>query len=166
MPIAAAAIAAIAIGSASPANAQPRSAIADINLPEGAFPCTSSGCRTPPEHEEVWRYSARYRDTAAFLKDQFATGRPDARGKTSWNGLPPCYDINDPSPPWGQIRDDKTEWTWSDDARWLAVAVFRPGPEDANSEIASFGRIYIACGPVNPPERNGQCFHAYSRGPA
>ena len=39
MPIAAAAIAAVAIGSASHAVAQPHSAIADIDLPEGSVPC-------------------------------------------------------------------------------------------------------------------------------
>jgi hypothetical protein len=161
MPIAAAAIAAIAIGSASPANAQPlqpgpHSAIADIDLPEGTVPCTSSGCRTPPEREEVWRYTAPYGDTAAFLHDRLANGPR--------NGLPPCYDINHPSSQWGQIGNDTTEWTWSNDARWLAVAVVRPGLEDADGGIASFGRIYIACGPVNPPEPKGRCFHAYSHG--
>jgi hypothetical protein len=145
MPIAAAAIAAIAIGSASPANAQPlqpgpHSAIADIALPEGTVPCTSSGCRTPPEHEEVWRYNAPYDDVVVFLRNQLGTGPYDR--------LPPC--------PLGAANDGP-EWKWSDDARWLAVAVSRAG------DNAPFGKIYIACGPVHPADQ-GRCHPAYSHG--
>lgn len=152
MPIAAAAIAATAIGSASCANAQPlqpgpHSAIADIDLPEGTVPCTSSGCRTPPEHEEVWRYSAPYKDVVAFLHDRLDNRRLS-------NGLPPC----------GPTGNDAHEWRWSDDARWFAVAVVQLGPADANGERAPFGVIYIACGRVNPPDRRGQCFRAYKHG--
>jgi hypothetical protein len=146
LPIAAAAIAAIAIGSASPANAQPHSAIADIDLPEGTVPCTSSGCRTPPEHEEVWRYNAPSRDVVTSI-DRQVNG---ARGATWWNDLQPCYD-NHPS-------NAAHEWNFSDSARWLAVAVFNPG------DIGPFGKIYIACGPVHPADPKGQCHHAYSHG--
>jgi len=151
MPIAVAAVAAIAIGSASPANAQPlqpgqHSAIADIDLPEGTVPCTSSGCRTPPEHEEVWRYNAPFLDVVEFLNKEFN----DARGPTWWNDLPPC-------PLGGPTGNDAHQWTWSDDARWLAVAVFMPG------DIAPFGKIYIACGPVHPADQ-GRCHPAYSHG--
>ena len=152
MPIAMAAIAAIAICSASPANAQPlqpgpHSAIADIDLPEGSVPCTTSGCRSPVPNEEVWRYSAPYKDVVAFLH-----GRLD--NKRLSNGLPPC----------GPTGNDAHEWRWSDDARWFAVAVVKPGPEDATDDNAPFGAIYIACGPVNPPDRKGQCFRAYKHG--
>ena len=143
MPIAAATIAAIAICSASPANAQPlqpgpHSAIAGIALPEGTVPCTTSGCRTPPECEEVWRYIASYDDVVVFLRNQFGTG--------PFNGLPRC-------PP-GETKD-AGEWKWSNDARWLAVAVFRAG------DNAPFGKIYIACGPVHPADQ-GRCHPAYS----
>ena len=143
MPIAAAAIAAIAIGSALPANAQPRSAIVDIDLPEGTVPCTSNGCRNAFPQEEVWRYDRPYADVVAFF-DQFGTGPHD--------DLTRC-------PPRGPA--DAHEWTWSNNARWLAVAVFPPGFTDPNGNSAPFGKIYIACGPVNPPEPGGQCFHAY-----
>jgi hypothetical protein len=147
MRIAAAAIAAIAISSAPSANAQPlqpgpHSAIADIDLPEGTVPCTSSGCRNPSEHEEVWRYNAPFDEVVAFLNNQFGTG--------PYDGLPPC----------GTTGNDEHEWTWSNDARWLAVAVFTPG------DIAPFGKIYIACGPVHPADPKGRCHHAYSHGEA
>ena len=152
MPIAAAAIAAIAISSASPANAEPlqpglHSAIAHIDLPAGTVPCTSSGCKTPFPYEEAWRYNAPYDDVVEFFRNQFGTGSND--------GLPPC-------PPGGP--NDAHEWKWSDDARWIAVAVFRAGLDDANGDSTPFGKIYIACGPVNPPERAGRCFHRYSHG--
>jgi hypothetical protein len=144
-PIAAATIAAIAIGSASPANARPlqpgpHSAIADIALPEGTIPCTASRCRRPPEYEEVWRYIASYDDVVVFLRNQFGTG--------PFNDLPRC-------PP-GETND-AGEWMWSNDARWLAVAVSRAG------DNAPFGKIYIACGPVRPADQ-GRCHPAYSRG--
>jgi hypothetical protein len=148
MPIAAAAIAAVAIGSASPAVAQPHSAIADINLPEGSVPCISSGCRNPARYEEVWRYDAPYDYVKTFFHDEFGTGWQD--------GLPPC-------PPEGP--NGAGEWKWSNDARWLAVAVFEPGFADANGDSVPFGKIYIARGPVNPPERGGQCLHAYRHQP-
>lgn len=144
LPIAAAAIAAIAIGSASPAHAQPRSAIADIDLPEGTVPCTSNGCRSPADREEVWRYTDSYNDVVTFFRNQFGTGPHDDLLRCPPGGPP-----------------DASEWTWSNDARWLAVGVFPPGFTDAKGNSAPFGKIYIACGPVNPPEPGGKCFHAY-----
>src|ERR1700759_258072 len=79
MTLAPAAIAAVAIGSALPANAQPRSAITDIDLPEGTVPCSSSGCRAPAEHEEVWRYDRPYEDVGPFFQNELGTGsRADA----------------------------------------------------------------------------------------
>jgi hypothetical protein len=144
MTIAAAAIAAVAIGSALPANAQPRSAITDIDLPEGTVPCSSSGCRAPAEHEEVWRYDRPYEDVVAFFQNEFGTGSHD--------DLSRC-------PPSGPA--DAHEWTWSNDARWLAIAVFPPGFTDPKGNSVPFGKIYIACGPVNPRGPGGQCVHAY-----
>jgi hypothetical protein len=34
---------------------------------------TSSGCRAPQEHDEVWPYSAPYDDVVAFFRNQFGT---------------------------------------------------------------------------------------------
>ncbi|MGO9286779.1 hypothetical protein [Mycobacterium sp.] len=131
---------------AQPLQPGPHSAIADIKLPEGTVPCTSSGCRTPPEHEEVWRYNAPYEDVVEFLRNQFGTG--------PYDDLPPC-------PPAGP--NDGPEWKWSNDARWLAVAVSKPGPSDANGDTVPFRKIYIACGPVHPADQ-GRCHPAYSHG--
>jgi hypothetical protein len=139
----AAAVAAIAIGSAPPSNAEPlqpgpHSAIADIALPAGTFPCTSNGCKVRPTYEEVWQFNAPYDDVVAFLDNELGTGPHD--------GLAAC-------PPDGP--DNAHEWKWSDDARWIAVAVHRAGVS------APFGTIYVACGTFNPPQRERRCFHRY-----
>src|ERR1700733_13670421 len=133
MPVAAAVIAAIAIGSASPLNAEPlqpgpHSAIAHIVLPAGTVPCTNSGCKHPLGYEELWRYNAPYDDVVAFFRNEFGTG--------SYDDLPPC-------PPGGP--NAAHEWKWSDDVRWIEVAVYRAGREDATGDSAPFGTIYIAC---------------------
>jgi hypothetical protein len=146
MPVAAAVIAAIAIGSASPLNAEPlqpgpHSAIAHIVLPAGTVPCTNSGCKHPLGYEEVWRFNAPYADVVKFLRDELGTGPHD--------GLAAC-------PPSGP--DNESEWKWSDDARWMAVAAHRAGIS------APFGTIYIACGTFNPPARERRCLHGYSHG--
>jgi hypothetical protein len=151
MPIAAAVIVAIAIGSApskaEPMQPGPHSAIADVVLPAGTFPCTSSGCKGHPTYEEVWRFNAPYKDVVAFLRNELGTGPHD--------GLAAC-------PPSGP--NDAHEWKWSDEARWMAVAVYRAGREDATGDSSPFGAIYIACGTFNPPAREGRCFHAYDHG--
>ena len=146
MPIAAAVIVATAIGSASPSNAEPlqpgpHSAIADIVLPAGTVPCTNSGCKHPLGYEESWRFNAPYEDVVQFLRDELGTGPHD--------GLAAC-------PPSGP--ENESEWKWSDDVRWMAVAVHRAGVS------APFGTIYIACGTFNPPAREGRCLHGYSHG--
>lgn len=151
MPIAAAAIAAIAIGSA-PSNAEPmqpgpHSAIAHIVLPAGSFPCTSSGCKTPFPYEEAWRFNAPYKDVVEFLRNELGTGPLD--------GLAACP-LSGP--------DNAHEWKWSGEARWIAVAVYGAGRKDGTGDNAPFGTIYIACGTFNPPQRGGQCFHAYKHG--
>jgi hypothetical protein len=152
LPIAAAAIAAIAIISASPANAEPlqpgpHSAIGHIVLPAGTVPCTNSGCKHPLGYEELWRFNAPYEDVVEFLGNELGTGPHD--------GLAAC-------PPSGP--NDAHEWKWSDEARWMAVAVYMAGGKDGTGDRAPFGTIYIACGAFNPPERAGQCFHAYKHG--
>lgn len=152
MPVAAAVIAAIAIGSASPSTAEPlqpgpHSAIAHIVLPAGTVPCTNSGCKHPRGYEESWLFNAPYKDVVQFLSDELGTGPHD--------GLAAC-------PPSGQ--DNASEWRWSDEARWMAVAVYRAGRKDATGDSAPFGAIYIACGTFNPPAREGRCFHAYDHG--
>jgi hypothetical protein len=149
MPVAAAALAAIAMGSASPLNAQPlqpgpHSAIADIVLPAGTVPCTNSACRHPDGYEEMWRFNAPYNDVVRFLGDELGTGQR--------NGLPAC-------PPAGP--NTEREWKWADETRWMAVAVSQAGRKDGTGESAPFGTIYIACGTFNPPKRGGQCFHRY-----
>lgn len=146
MPIAAAVVGSIAIGSASLSNAEPlqpgpHSAIADIALPAGTVRCTSNGCKVHPTYEEVWQFNAPYDDVVAFLGNELGTGPHD--------GLAAC-------PPAGP--DNAHEWKWSDDARWMAVAVHRAGAS------APFGTIYIACGTFNPPQREGRCFHRYRNG--
>jgi hypothetical protein len=153
--IAASAMATIAIGSASPANAQPplkpgpHSAIADVDLPEGTVQCTTIACRsdlgrdTDPLTEE-WRYSVPYDDIVAFLRKQFATGRRyDAHGATWWKGLPPCYDTNHQSPPWGWTVGDEIDWAWSDGVTRLHVIVDKPGIKTTDGNIVPFGRIVI-----------------------
>jgi hypothetical protein len=152
MPVAAAVIVAIAIGSASPSNAEPlqpgpHSAIADIVLPAGTVPCTNSRCKHPLGYEELWRFNAPYEDVVEFLSNELGTGPRD--------GLAAC-------PPSGP--DNASEWKWSDEARWMAVAVHSAGREDATGDSAPFGAIYIACGTFNPPAREGRCLHGYSHG--
>jgi hypothetical protein len=148
----AAAMAAIAIGSASPSNAEPlqpgpHSAIADIVLPAGTVPCTNSVCKHPLGYEEVWRFNAPYEDVVEFLRNELGTGPHD--------GLAAC-------PPSGP--DNASEWKWSDEVRWMAVRVFRAGREDATGDSAPFGATYIACGTFNPPQREGRCFRRYDHG--
>ena len=99
----------------------PHSAIADVDLPEGTVQCTTNGC-PPDPHREHWQYSAPYDDVVAFLRTRFATGRRfDTHGATWWNGLPPCYDKEHQSPPWGRTLNGGIEWAWSDGAKMLAV---------------------------------------------
>jgi hypothetical protein len=151
--IAAAAIATTAIGSASPANAQPlqpgpHSTIADVDLPIGTVQCIDFGCidnpaNTDPSYE-WWRYSAPYDDIVAFLRDRFGTGpQYDIHGATWWHGLPPCYDANHQSPPWGWTTDTGTQWIWSDNEKALVVVVQPPGIKTGAGEIVPFGRIIM-----------------------
>jgi hypothetical protein len=143
MPVAAAVIAAFAIGTTSPSNAAPlqpgpHSAIAGIALPAGSVPCTSNGCKVHPTYEEVWQFNAPYDDVVKFLRDELGTGPHD--------DLAAC-------PPNGPANE--AEWKWSNESRWMAVSVHRA------SATAPFGTIYIACGTFNPPKREGRCFHRY-----
>ncbi|MGO9511015.1 MAG: hypothetical protein ACLPXZ_28195 [Mycobacterium sp.] len=151
--IAAAAIAATAIDSRSPANADPlqpgpHSAIADVDLPVGTVQCIDFGCIDGPAITdpgyEWWRYVAPYDDIVAFMRDRFGTGRQyDAHGATWWHGLPPCYDANHDSPPSGWATDGGTRWIWSDNAKALVVAVDKPGIKAGDGDIVPFGRIYV-----------------------
>jgi hypothetical protein len=151
--IAAAAIVTTAIDSPSAANAEPlqpgpHSAIADVDLPVGTVQCIPFGCIDAPAitdpSYEWWRYSAPYDDVVAFLQDRFGTGRQyDTHGATWWHGLPPCYDANHHSPPWGWTNDSGTRWIWSDNAKALVVAVDKPGITTGAGDIVPFGRIYM-----------------------
>jgi hypothetical protein len=152
MAAAAAVIVAIAIGSASPSNAEPlqpgpHSAIADIVLPAGTVPCTNPGCKHPLGYEEMWRFNAPYKDVVQFLGDELGTGPHD--------GMAACP----PSRP-----DNASEWKWSGEDRWKAVSVSRAGHKDGTGDSAPFGTIYVACGTFNPPQREGHCFRRYDRG--
>jgi hypothetical protein len=171
---AAAAIATTAIGLASPANAQPlqpgpHSALADVDLPEGTVPCTTSGCigntGASFSDEEWWRYSVPYDDLVAFLRERFATGRRyDTHGATWWNSLPPCYDTDHQSPPWGKTLNDGTgtDWIWNDGATKLYVSVDKPGIKTAGGDIVPVGRILIGKFLIsNPSDPGGNpCYRA------
>jgi hypothetical protein len=128
----------------------PHSAVADIDLPAGTVPETS----TPDG--EMWSYSAPYDDVVAFLQRQFATGRRyDDYGATWWNGLPPCYNDTkynpaDPaheSPPRGWVDDNGTEWRWSDGAATLDVLLTPQGvPRGQNGKKILVGIINESSG--------------------
>lgn len=112
----------------------PHSALADVDLPAGTVPISSTTDTTG--QEEKWRYTVSYADTVAFLRKQFATGRRyDSYGATWWRGLPPCYSDDIPvhqAPPRGWVvsgttgPDVLTNWFWSDGARTLQVMVRNP----------------------------------------
>jgi len=169
--IAAAAIGTTAIGSASPANAQPplqpgpHSAIADVDLPEGTVQCTSVNClggTTTYPYEEWWRYSASYDDVLAFLQKRFATGlQYDTHGATWWDGLPPCYDANHQSPPWGGTTSDNegTAWMWSDGAKELDVLLEKSGVKTGGGSIVPWGTILVVSNAVDP-EAPLRCYRA------
>lgn len=91
-------------------------------MPEGTVQCPDVSSDT---HDEWWCYSAPYGDVVAFLQKQFATGRQyDSHGATYWRGLPPCYNANHQSPPWGEGDGDTwTRWMWSDGTVMLIVSV-------------------------------------------
>jgi hypothetical protein len=133
------------------------SATADIDLPEGTVPMPVSN---QGPHAEFWRYSAPYDDTVTFLRNQFATGRRyDTHGATWWKGLPPCYNTDHQSPPWGWIQyDGFTQWLWSDGAMWLYVEVDKPGAKIGNTTVP-FGRIHTNSGTVDP-ENGMTCLRA------
>jgi hypothetical protein len=142
----------------------PHSAIADVDLPEGTVQCTTIGCisdlANKDPHHEYWRYSASYDDTVAFLQKRFATGqRYDTHGATWWKGLPPCYDTNHQSPPWGWTHDDVIEWVWSDGATKLVVELDKPGIKTAGGDILPFGRVVIFSSIVDP-EAGTTCYRA------
>lgn len=80
-------------------------------------------------------------------------------GATWWNGLPPRYDTNHQSPPWGWISDDTTAWVSSDGARMLYVNVDKPGIKTAGGDIVPFGRIFIESWIVDP-EVGTICYRA------
>jgi hypothetical protein len=160
--IAAAAIATAAIGAASPANAEPlqpgpHSFLADVDLPQGAVQCADTACVDVPNDpvpnptdEESWSFSAPYDDVVAFLQTRFATGRRyDTHGATWWNGLPPCYDTNHRSPPWGWTTNDYTWWQWADSAKLLIVLLDKP-VRLGNGDIRPFGTILIISHTVTP----------------
>jgi hypothetical protein len=137
-----------------------------VDLPEGTVQCATIGCDTDSAnddpHREYWRYSASYDDVVAFLQKQFATGRQyDSHGATWWNGLPPCYDTNHHSPPWGWTFDDGlTAWKWSDGATQLVIEVFKPGAKTAGGEIVPFGWISTKSWAVDPDESGPPCYRA------
>jgi hypothetical protein len=111
---------------------EPQAPLADVALPAGSVFVGSSS------NQEVWRYSAPYDDTVAFLRKQFATGRVyDAQGATWWRDLPPCYDDTGrhQSPPQGWIEPDSTQWLWADDSISLSVKVFRATSGTSANEI-------------------------------
>jgi hypothetical protein len=171
--IAAAAIATTAIGSVSPANAAPplqpgpHSALADVDLPEGTVQCTSPNClsnapNTYPD-EEWWAFRAPYDDVEVFLQTRFATGRRyDTHGATWWNGLPPCYNTNHQSPPWGWTTNDGIWWMWSDGAKTLSVLLGKPGVKTAGGDIVPWGTISILSTTANPEGPSGPsiCYRA------
>jgi hypothetical protein len=138
-----------------------------VDLPEGTAQCATIGCDTDSTigdpHEEYWRYSAPYDDVVAFLQKQFATGRQyDSHGATRWDGLPPCYNTNHQSPPWGWTYNDQTAWEWSDGATRLAVSVDKPGFKTADGHIRPFGWIATRSWAVDPDESGSgpPCYRA------
>jgi hypothetical protein len=117
-------------------------------------------CNQRDPHTEWWRYSAPYDDVVAFLQNRFATGRRyDTHGATWWNGLPPCYDTNHQSPPWGWTHDDLIEWVWSDGAVMLDVEVDKAGIKTSGGDIVPFGRIIVFSWTVDPEART-TCYRA------
>jgi hypothetical protein len=110
----------------------PRSAVADINLPEGTSQCPNNSCDNlfldnPSATWEEWQYTVPFESVVTFLSNQFATGpRYDAYGATSWMGLPPCY-YEHTSPPLGGYPGGDNSlywfWAWGKGSRNLTVQV-------------------------------------------
>jgi hypothetical protein len=96
----------------------PHSELADIDLSEGTQQnATSLG--------EEWTYNVPIESLVSFLQNQFADGRKyDARGATSWKGMPPCY-VGGTAPPIGsQWADKGWRWSWADQSEHLDIFVF------------------------------------------
>jgi hypothetical protein len=109
--------------------------------------------------EEMWRYSAPYDDVVSFLQTRFASGRRyDTHGATWWNGLPPCYDTNHQSPPWGWTISDGTEWVWSDGARRLGVLLEKPGIKNGVGEIVPWGTVFIVTSTITSETTGVPCY--------
>lgn len=97
----------------------PRSALADIDLPEGTANIETSG------DSEEWIFNIPLESLVAFLQNQFANGpRYDARGATSWKGLPPCYDKGSSPPQGGKGIIGDWEWRWEDHTGQLLVYIY------------------------------------------
>ncbi len=143
----------------------PHSAVADVDLPVGTVQCIMTNClgdyKNTDPHSESWRYSAPYDDVVAFMRTRFATGRRyDTHGATWWKGLPPCYEPNHQSPPWGWTHDDGvTEWEWSDGATTLDVGVLKAGAKLNGGSLLPFGRIDMVSLIVDP-KVGATCYRA------
>ena len=132
----------------------PRSAVAEIDLPEGTTQCSDAMCDpkigpSQSPNSEDWQYTVPFESLIPFLSNQFADGpQYDAHGTTSWLGLPPCYYQHHPPPIGGTAYGDNTwVWVWGKgsqnlevlvDDRFHTIRISRPDPDDARDWNAQF----------------------------